>query len=78
MHHAYTRLFFKDIIIHSKALKVNKEHLKAVLEELHANKIFINKRGKNFFTRNTLFMSYYVQRWYPYGSKKFGSNQWLA
>ena len=41
-HRAYTRVFFDDIIIHSRTLEKHKEHLKAVLEELRANKPFLN------------------------------------
>ena len=38
-HRAYTRVLFDDIIIYSKSLKEYKEHLKAVFEELCANKL---------------------------------------
>ena len=42
-HRAYTGVFFDDIIIHSNTLEEHKEHLKAVFQELRANRLFVNE-----------------------------------
>ena len=49
-HRAYTGVFFDDIIIHSNSLEEHKEHLKAVFEELRANRLFVNEKKSEFFS----------------------------
>ena len=48
-HRAYTGVFFDDIMIHSKNLEEHKEHLRAVFEELRANKLYVNGKKSEFF-----------------------------
>ena len=48
-HRAYTGVFFDDIIIHSNTLEEHKEHLKAVFQELRANRLFVNEKKSKFF-----------------------------
>ena len=51
-HRAYTGVFFDDIIIYSKTLEEHKSHLRAVFQELHANKLFINGKKSEFFLQD--------------------------
>ena len=61
-HRAYVGVFFDDIIIHSSSLEEHKEHLKAVLEELRANKLFINEKKSEFFMREIKYLGHIISK----------------
>ena len=65
-HHAYTGVFFDDIIIYSKSLEEHKFHLKAVFQELQDNKLYVNGKKSEFFLQEI--------RWHPHGSRKVEDN----
>lgn len=45
---AYIGVLFDDIIIHSTTSKEQKEHFKAALGVLCANKLYVNEKGSDF------------------------------
>ena len=61
-HRAYTGVFFDDIIIHSKTLEEHKEHIKAVLAELRANKLFVNDKKSEFFMQEIKYLGHIISK----------------
>ena len=42
-------MFFDDIIIHFNTLEEHKDHIEAMLEELCANRLYVNDKKSGFF-----------------------------
>ena len=61
-HRAYTGVFFDDIMIHSKNLEEHKEHLRAVFEELRANKLYVNGKKSEFFLKEIKYLGHIISK----------------
>ena len=61
-HRAYTGVFFDDIIIHSTTLEEHKEHLKAIFEELRANKLYVNEKKSEFFLKEIKYLGHIISK----------------
>ena len=61
-HRAYTSVFFDDIIIHSNTLEEHKQHIKAVLKELYANKLFVNDIRSEFFMTQIKYLGHIISK----------------
>ena len=61
-HRAYTGVFFDDIIIHSQTLQEHKEHLRAVFQELRANKLFVNEKKSEFFMKEIKYLGHIISK----------------
>ena len=56
----YVVVYFDDILIYSRSEKEHMEHLRAVLEVLSENKLFINFKKCSWLTGRLLFLGYVV------------------
>ena len=61
-HHAYTRVFFADIIIFSKSLEEHKCHLKAVFQELGDNKLYVNGKKSEFYLQEIHYLGHIISK----------------
>ena len=61
-HHAYTGVFFDDIIIYSKSLEEHKCHLKAVFQELRDNKLYVNGKKSEFFLQEIRYLGHIISK----------------
>ena len=57
-HCTYTGVIFDDIIIYSKTLEEHKSHLKAILQELRDNKLFINGKKSEFILQEIQYLGH--------------------
>ena len=61
-HSAYIGVFFDDIIIHSHTLEEHKLHLQSVFDELRANKLYVNGKKSEFFTKKIKFLGHIISK----------------
>ena len=61
-HRAYMGVFFDDIIIHSNTLEEHKKHLKAVFQELHASRLFVNEKKSDFFMQEIKYLGHIISK----------------
>ena len=61
-HHAYTGVFFDDIIIYSKSLEDHESHLKAVFQELRDNKLYVNGKKSEFFLQEIQYLGHIISK----------------
>ena len=55
-------MLFDDIIIHSNTLEEHKQHNKAVLEEVRANKLFVNDKKNKFFMTKIKYLGHIISK----------------
>ncbi|MCO5564120.1 hypothetical protein L7F22_017776 [Adiantum nelumboides] len=61
-HRNFTGVFFDDVIIYSKTIEEQKEHLKVIFQALRDNELYVNQKKSEFFLQEIQYLGHIISK----------------